>query len=52
MAEMDREIAEFDLFESDEVDDEEEEEEEEMEPLVGRMAPTVWDLDGVSVYLK
>ena len=29
-----------------------EDEEEEIEPVIGRMAPTVWGSDGVSVYLK
>ena len=46
------EIDEFELLDSDEVVIEEEEEEEEIEPLIGRMAPTVWHKDGVTVYLK
>jgi hypothetical protein len=46
------EIDEFELLDSDDVVIEEEEEEEEIEPLIGRMAPTVWGSDGVSVYMK
>ena len=41
------EIDEFELLDSDDVVNEEEEEEEEIGPLIGRMAPTVWDNDGV-----
>ena len=51
----DREVGELDeleLLDSDDVVVEEEEEEEEIEPLIGRMAPTVWGSDGVSVYMK
>ena len=49
----DREVSEIDGFELLDSDDVViEEEEEEIEPLVGRMAPTDWSSDGVSIYLK
>ena len=50
----DREVDELDELELLDSDDVvvEEEEEEEIVPLIGRMAPTVWGSDGVSVYMK